>query len=391
MKRVVVFLSSEGCAMRECIVGILDYVRTVRRDWNVSLFPDPLGVTSTGLTPEWVRKAVEDGVDGVITGLYRETPGFRALVASGLPTVLNTFPPSWRFDRRRAITCVHNDDAAIGRMAAKYMRSKGNFASYAFLPDRRDCLWSTNRRRGFELELKKARIRPATFDHAHDKLDDWLRLLAKPAAVFAVSDNMAVSVITACQRLQLSIPSQVSVVGVDNDEVFCNSVHPTLTSIHPNHLRQGHRAAVELDRLMRTHRSGGEVYVPPIRIVERQSSRTIPPAGHLIGKGLAFIEKHFHEGISASDVALHLGVSRQLLRLRFATIHGQSVRDVILETRLQEAKKLLAQTDCSVSEVAEKTGFASPCRFSHYFRQKTGTTPLAWRKASNSTAHRQRR
>jgi len=382
MKHIIVFLSSEGCAMRECIVGILNYVRTAKRNWDVSLVPDPLGVTESGLTPKRIAKAVREGVDGVITGLHRDTPGFRALVASGIPTVLNNFPPDWKFDRSLPITCVQNDDAAIGRMAARYLRDKGNFASYAFVPDRRKCSWSTYRRRGFGLELANAGIRPVTFDHRRDKMDDWLVRLPTPAAVFAVSDNTAINVISACQRLGLAIPSQVSVVGVDNDELYCNAVRPSLTSIHPNHVEQGRRAASELDRLMRSRRSNGEIVIPPIRIVERHSSRTIPPAGHLIAKGLAYINRHCCEGISASDVALHLGVSKQLLRLRFMTMHGRSVRDVILEKRLVAAKRLLAHGRCTVAAVAARTGFGSPCRFSHFFRQKTGMTPLAWRKAN---------
>lgn len=365
--------------MRECIIGILNFVQSRRCDWNLSIIPDPSGKTENGLTPTNVEKLVKDGVDGVITGIYHDTPGFRALVSSGIPTVLNEFPPNWKRDRQLPITCILNDNKAIGKMGAKYFLKNGVFSSYGFIPDRRKCSWSTYRRRGFELELAESNIHPLTYSFKKEQLDKWLLRLSKPAAVFVVNDNTAVNVMTTCKRLGIEVPDQLSIIGVDNDEIYCNSLQPTLTSIHPNHLEQGRRAAAELDRLMRTRRSNGEIYIDPIRVVERHSTRAIPPAGHLIKQGLSYISKHYQEGISASDVARHLGISEQLLRLRFKTIYGQSVRDLILEKRLDAAKSLLTKTDDPISTIAKHTGFSSACRFSHYFRQVTALSPQSWR------------
>ena len=379
MKNVLIFLSSEGNAMRECIIGVLNYANA-GSDWKLTL-----GNNANELTPERIRKARADGVSGIITGVTRQTPGFRALLESGIPTVLNNYPPDWTFNPRLPITCIHNDDLAIGRLGAKYLTGKAKFRSYAFVPDYQKCFWSTYRQRGFNLELGVSKIRPTSFRRQRETLDEWLIRLPKPAAIMAVNDHSATEIITACRRLRIEIPSQVSIIGVDNDACYCNSLNPTLSSVHPNHVEMGRRAAAELDRLMRTHQSRGEIYIAPIGIVERRSSCATPPTGHLIDQSLAFIQKHYQEGIWASDVAKHLGVSEQLLRLRFNTILGRSVRDTILETRLRAAKKLLERKKDSVTRIAEKTGFSSACRFTHFFREQTGQSPSDW--CANQTTH----
>ena len=43
----------------------------------------------------------------------------------------------------------------------------------------------------------------------------------------------------ACRRLKLTIPGEVAVLGVDNDELFCNSLPVPLSSILPDHKQVG--------------------------------------------------------------------------------------------------------------------------------------------------------
>ena len=105
-----------------------------------------------------------------------------------------------------------------------------------------------------------------------------------------------------------------------------------------------------------------------------------PPAGHLIRRALLFIRENYKNGIGVADVARHLGISTSLLRLRFHTMHGKSVRDVILETRLAAAQRMLKSTDETIAYVAGACGFASTCRMSHFFRERLGMPPTEWRR-----------
>jgi len=380
VKQILISLVSEGSSMRECIIGILNYA-AAKRTWKLKLSPDPFGNTEGGVTPETLDKLLRDGLGGVITGISVHTPGFRKLVTCGVPVVLNNAPPDWTPASDDPIAFVYNDDLAIGRLAATYFHNKGCFRSYAFFPDERKCSWSTYRRRGFGLALAQWNIRPVCYDRRRQALETWLAGLPKPAAIFAVNDAEAINVVEACSRLGLVMPEQVSILGVDNEEILCKAVRPQLSSIRPNHVEMGRKAALALDRLMRGKSPSPVTYVAPLGIVERESTRTIPPAGHLIDRAHAYIADNLGEGISARDVAEHLGVSAALLRLRFQKTLGKSVRDVILDLRLENARRLLSSSNLTVSQVAEKTGFDSVCRFSHFFAERTGKSPRAWRCA----------
>ena len=59
---------------------------------------------------------------------------------------------------------------------------------------------------------------------------------------------------------------------------------------------------------------------------------------------------------------------------------GTSMHKYILNIRINEAKKLLLNTNHSLATIAEKVGFNSNTHFSSYFKQITGMSPLEFRK-----------
>ncbi len=379
MKAIVISLSSKTIAMRECMIGILEYANT-QRDWELAIVPDARGETARGLTPRFVREAMRNGAAGFISGHTIRNAGFDALVSSGLPIVLNNAPSGWERPKDAPITLIHNDDIAIGRTGARHFLSIGNFRSHGFVREDEKNYWGTCRCRGFDLELSRHGIRPHVFDPARTSLADWLLDLPKPAAVMLSTDLLAADFFRACRRLRIAIPGQISVLSVDNDELLCKSCNPTLSSIQPGHMEMGRRAARELHQLMEGIRPGHNILIPPCGIIERMSTRSIPPTGHIIENGLAYIREHFRDGISVSDVAAHLKISPSLLRMRFRACHGQSVQDVLMDTRLQAAKELLRDPTLGISDVAERAGFASLGRLSHFFRERMGLSPSKWRK-----------
>lgn len=381
MKTIVISLSSKTIAMRECMIGILEYANT-QRDWELTILPDTRGETAQGLTPRFVREAMRNGVAGFISGHTIRSAGFDALVSSGLPVVLNNAPSGWNRPKNAPITLIHNDDITIGRTGSRHFLSIGNFRSYGFVREEENNYWGTYRCRGFDLELSRHGIRPHVFDPAQTSLADWLLGLPKPAAVMLSTDLLAADIFSTCRKLHIAIPEQISVLSVDNDELLCKSCNPTLSSIQPGHMEMGRRAAKELHRLMDGKKPNHDIFIPPCGIVDRMSTRSIPPAGHLIENGLAYIREHFRDGISVSDVAKHLKISPSLLRMRFRACHGQSVQNVLLDMRLQAAKELLKDPTLSISDVAERTGFASLGRLSHFFRERLGQSPSKWRKAN---------
>ena len=372
MKKVLVVSTIKGIAGRNCLTGIFDYVNS-GRDWSIRFLQDP-----DDIAPEIMRAAVREGVDGIVVSYNRRTRSFEELLRIDVPVVQVHDPCGDSAGLRPRFALLRNDDIRVGEVAAEYFRSKGAFRAYAYLPTDEHTTWSDLHRDGFASTL--ARYGESVREPSPGEPEDvFLRSLPRPAAVFCATDPVALNAVAVCRRLRLKIPSQIAILGVDDDEMLCGAARPSLSSVHTDDFGLGRLAAQELDRLMSgRRRKGPEVLrVPPTGVTERDSTRAVPPAGHLIRKALAFIETSPSAGVA--DVARHLGVSHSLLRRRFREIHGRSLRDEIISRRIELATKMLRETDEPVVRIAKRCGFSSTCRFDHAFRQMTGTTPLAVR------------
>lgn len=77
------------------------------------------------------------------------------------------------------------------------------------------------------------------------KLENILKAQNAPTAIFACNDLMAVGVINICNKLNISVPQEVSVIGFDNT-LLSSITRPALTSVDLNMKEIGSRAAVEL-------------------------------------------------------------------------------------------------------------------------------------------------
>ena len=379
MKNVLVAFSANNVAAREFVIGVFNYINE-GHDWNVRMLGNPYNIT-----PEIVREAEADGTDGILTGFNAVTPGYKALLESSIPLALNNYPSQLPPDGRKNLAILHNDEISCGRKAATFLRSKGNFRSFAYIPNEVKSWWNTYRQRGFRLELQKHGQQCFTFRGRRPELGPWLKKLVKPAAVFATNDMTGTLVLEACRATGIDVPGQIAVLGVDNDEIVCNGIRPTLSSLHPNHVELARRAAEDLDRIMsKRERSSAPIFVPPLGIIERMSTQKIPPAGFLIKSALAYISERATDGISARDVARHLNVSQSLLRLRFRTINGKSIRDEILDARFKAVNQLLETTQYSLDHIAAKTGFSSAAFLSHAYSKRFGIAPSKSRKPKSS-------
>ncbi|MDP1026879.1 AraC family transcriptional regulator [Sphingomonas sp. KR1UV-12] len=63
----------------------------------------------------------------------------------------------------------------------------------------------------------------------------------------------------------------------------------------------------------------------------------------------------------------------------FKRATGATPHQYVMKARLDRARDLLGQSDLSVAQVAEMTGFTSQSHFTRAFRQYAGQTPSGWR------------
>lgn len=104
----------------------------------------------------------------------------------------------------------------------------------------------------------------------------------------------------------------------------------------------------------------------------------------LLAKAFGFIEAHYHEPISLRDVASAVALTPGHLTTTVRRKTGRTVQDWILERRMAQARRLLAETDLTAEEVGRRVGYNDPTYFTRSFRRLHDTTPLRWRTASRA-------
>jgi LacI family transcriptional regulator len=212
-------------------------------------------------------------------------------------------------------------------------------------------------------------------------LTDWLLAQPKPLAVLACNDSRARECAQICEDLSIHVPSEIAILGVDNDDLFCRLSHPPLSSVMVPWEKIGYRAAELLDRRIEGKSvPRGLSKIPPSGVVERQSTDVIAVADADLRAALHFIRTNSTRPITVEDVAEAVPLSRRDLEQRFRKLLKRSPLEEIRSAHLSRAKMLLATTDMTVDEVALASGFVSVNWFDKVFKQFLNSTPSAYRR-----------
>lgn len=381
-KSVIVSLWSAGSCGRKQLAGILRYVNA-GHPWNVRIIMDP-----KEFDEELIHQAERDGVDGFIA--FTLPSAAKALAASRIPTVLLSFPQPALMKRRKSIAFFLNDNEEIGRMGADYFLSLGTFFSYGFVPDASGRGWSRLRERGYRERLRAAGKECIVYSPRAGSLSEWLKELPKPAAVMAPFDFLSREIVEACRRAKISVPQQVSVLGVDDDELICDTCRPSLSSIRLDQDLIGYRAAECLNRMMtaRNPKPAERVMLPNGRVIERASTKYTSPVVHLVKAITSYIDAHATEGVTVDDVARGLGISRRLADLRLREATGKTVRQAIEDRRLDEVKRHLETSQLPICKITKLCGYENGLWVKYVFKRRFGMTMTDFRRMSSARASR---
>ncbi|MEM1060843.1 MAG: helix-turn-helix transcriptional regulator, partial [Planctomycetota bacterium] len=98
------------------------------------------------------------------------------------------------------------------------------------------------------------------------------------------------------------------------------------------------------------------------------------------------LHKDFAEPLRAADLADLAGMSVARLERLFRRAFGASLRQYIIRVRVENAMRMLTDTDESVSATAQSCGFYDHAHFSRAFRRFTGETPSEFREKRSLAA-----
>lgn len=333
--------------------------------------------------------------DGIICSEMEQRPVAACLERSTVPLVVIGSRKSCIPRRVRAVSFVSVDERALAAFAADRLLGLGNFPAYCYThhPNPDYAFFSKTREEVFLRLMASHGKRTFVFPTADyppaqriERLLRWLDALPKPAAILSGNENAGLEIIDACRRLALSVPGDVSLVTYGCDPILCTSATPQFTGIHEDCERVGFEAMRELHRLLRQRDASP---AGPNRImleshpemVERESSRAVPPGLHLVEAGKRFIAAHAGEDIGVGDVVAHLGVSRRLANLRFLEFEHVSIHELIVRTRLERVRAMLKEDSRSIAAVSRACGFTNLPYLKTLFKRRFGMTMGDYRQS----------
>lgn len=112
------------------------------------------------------------------------------------------------------------------------------------------------------------------------------------------------------------------------------------------------------------------------------SPEHVSPLHHKISSIVRHINAHYAESIRLEELARLFELSPAYLSRMFKEVTGFGLVTYINLVRIQEAQRLLQETDDKVITIAEQVGFGSLVQFGRAFRQITNHTPLRYRQMS---------
>jgi LacI family transcriptional regulator len=199
-------------------------------------------------------------------------------------------------------------------------------------------------------------------------------------ALLACNDDRGRQVLEACRCNQIQVPDDVAVLGIDNDEVFCELSNPPLSSVAFNAEKAGFRAAKLLDELMQgKSKKPQHIAMRTVGVVPRRSTDVFAVKDELVVAAVEYIRRKEGVEISVDTVANDLAVSRRSLERRFGAKMGRTILEEIQLARLARAQRLLAETGHSISKVARLSGFQSISYFGNFFQKRVGKSPRRYR------------
>lgn len=163
-------------------------------------------------------------------------------------------------------------------------------------------------------------------------------------------------------------------------------------------LTPGHRIGAEFTALLREHassdplaQSAASAHLTAIIIGALRAGQASEKPAHAapwvaqtqakVGLATAYVQAHFGKEIRADDLAGASGLSVSRLNTVFRQITGCSPMEYVQRTRVEEARRLLADVHLSIKEIAARTGFDDAYHFSKVFRRIDGLSPLHHRQA----------
>lgn len=197
-----------------------------------------------------VESLLAQQVDALaLVGVNHAEETFDMLERRAIPAVM-----VWNYRQRQRVPCIGVDNRQVGRTAAQHLIDLGHRDILFLYPESRMNDRASDRRSGALAAMNDAGIAvpssrrmvcPYDVQAAKDIVAGVLREATTPTAILCCNDVIALGALYAASALELSLPHNLSVIGV-GDFHGSSAVEPGLTTIRIPARRIGRRSAEAL-------------------------------------------------------------------------------------------------------------------------------------------------
>ena len=397
-KSILVVAAEMGHNTQREIAGIAEYAKVA--GWSV----DVVEGRHFGDHPDFAKWIDFWRPDGLIVDPDYACEALADTAASRLPMVIWDAAKSSGLPARCAK--VVSDPDAIAEAATHELLRTGH-PRFAFIPALGDPLWSRERGTSFSAAMAAMGRPVSTFAPApdcfreasafHEALTRFIGALQRPCGIFAANDVTAMLVVKACAALQLRIPEDISLIGVDDSTEYCERAVPTLTSIRVDIEEGGRVAARLLGKLVDAEKSATSVrrrrteakhhasvaLYGVERVVRRASTRVLRVFDGRVSRALEWIRHNACSPIGVGDVVDVMGCSRRMADLSFRRATGHTILDEIHARRLEKVKSLLKRDDIPIEEIPTHCGYDRGPFLGALFKRTFGCSMRQWRQGQS--------
>jgi len=321
-------------------------------------------------------------VDGIIGDGFH-MPTVEAATKLGLPFIDVTGAAN-----ESSIPSIQVDDGAVGAMAARCFLSRGirscgfvGFANHGYSRRRRDAFVAHMHEAGVTVDAWEQDFVADTVPVVEAELAEFVTRLPKPCGIFACSDLRAWSIVLACRHAGLSIPADVALLGVDNDQRLMRLMRSDLSSIDTGPFFIGWEAARAMHHWIDSARRPRQrTLIPPIQVVERASTRGRSSNNPTVKRFIDWAHAEGVRGAPVSEAATAVGCSRRNLEALCARHLGLSPHQYVMRLRMELALEKLAYSTASIGEIAESLGFDRQSDLTRLFQRLLGRPPNSLRR-----------
>ncbi len=135
------------------------------------------------------------------------------------------------------------------------------------------------------------------------------------------------------------------------------------------------------DHLKQLKKRGGSKPEKEVKVSDEEEDEIIESAAgsFVVNNALQYIEENYRSKLKLADVAEQVYVSQWHLSKLLNRYTGQSFSDILNNTRIEQAKKLLADPSLRIGDIADMVGFLDMAHFSRVFKKQTGISANEYR------------